>query len=351
MGLSAAFSGRRVLVTGHTGFKGSWLSHWLLAMGAEVSGIALEPDTEPSLFEALGLRARMANTVQDIRDFEATARAVELAAPDIVFHLAAQPLVRQSYRDPVTTFATNVMGTAHVIEALRTRAQPCVLVVATTDKVYENNGAGRPFAEDDPLGGYDPYSASKAAAELVAGSYRRSYFADGPVRLATARAGNVIGGGDWAEDRILPDLARAFAAGRSLGLRNPHSTRPWQHVLDPLHGYLRLSIALADGTALSGAYNFGPDPTEIRSVGELVANATRTWPGRVDFAPDANAPHEAERLSLATERAATELDWRPVWDVATAVEKTVAWYRATAEGADPVNLVNADIAAFEEALA
>jgi CDP-glucose 4,6-dehydratase len=340
--------GRRVLVTGHTGFKGSWLCEMLLARGAEVVGLALAPDTRPALFDQLGLAARMDHALGDIRDAAPVAARVAATRPEVVLHLAAQPLVRRSYREPLETWATNVMGTAHVLEAVRALDAPCAVVVVTTDKVYDNREWEHPYRETDPLGGHDPYSASKAGTELVAQSWRRSFLAGSGVRLATARAGNVIGGGDWAQDRILPDLARAFAAGRPLALRNAHAVRPWQHVLDPLAGYLDLARRLAapGGDSLPEAFNFGPEPADQRSVGQLVAAARAHWPGEWQDASDPAAPHEAGRLALSIERARSVLGWQPRWDFARAVAETVDWYREAAAGADPATLTRAQIAAF-----
>ena len=275
------WKGRRVLVTGHTGFKGSWLSALLLSQGAQVFGLALAPDRQPALFEQLGLQPRLGHFTGDIRDSELVARRLRDVRPEVVFHLAAQPLVRRSYRDPLETWSTNVMGTANILDALRDWRDPCAVVVVTTDKVYENREWEHLYREGDRLGGHDPYSASKAATELVVESYRRSYFAEGPVRIATARAGNVIGGGDWSQDRILPDLARTRAAGQPLGVRNAHAVRPWQHVLDPLAGYLLLAERLIAGDPhANAAFNFGPEAADQRTVGELVEAAGIHWPGR-----------------------------------------------------------------------
>ena len=251
----------RVLVTGHTGFKGAWLSHWLLRLNADVAGIALDPETQPNLYDALELAPRVNSMICDIRDRDAVKAAIDNVRPDVVFHMAAQPLVRRSYSEPVETFDTNVMGTAHILDALREQNRSVAAVVVTTDKVYENFEREEPYDESDRLGGHDPYSASKAAAELVTSAYRSSFFSGSPCRIASARAGNVIGGGDWALDRIIPDLARAFSRGEPLELRNPDSVRPWQHVLDSLYGYMKLASGLYDGKAeLETAFNFGPPP-------------------------------------------------------------------------------------------
>lgn len=342
------WEGRRVLVTGHSGFKGSWLCEMLLGRGAVVSGLALPPETRPALFDQLGLAVRMDHALGDIRDTGFVTGRLRDVRPEVVLHLAAQPLVRRSYREPLETWATNVMGTAHVLEAVRALDAPCAVVVVTTDKVYENREWEHPYRETDPLGGHDPYSASKAGTELVAASWRKAFFARGGVRLATARAGNVIGGGDWSEDRILPDLARAFGAGSPLLVRNRHAVRPWQHVLDPLAGYLLLAERLSgeDGARFEEGFNFGPEPADQRSVGELVEAAWTHWPGEWVDASDPQAPHEAGRLALSIERARGLLGWQPRWDFARAVAETVGWYRDVAGGADPAERLRAQIAAF-----
>ncbi len=339
MAFQNVFQDARVLVTGHTGFKGSWLCEWLLSLGAEVHGMALAPDTEPALFELLGLEDRMHHHCGDLRDAVWTLETLRRIAPRFVFHLAAQPLVRLSYRDPVGTVASNVMGTVHVLEALRQSPQPCTLVVISSDKCYRNLERDEPYAEDDRLGGHDPYSASKAAMELLLDSYRHSFFAvDRPMRIAaaSARAGNVIGGGDWAQDRLLPDAMRALQQGRSIEVRNPGSTRPWQHVLEPLSGYLQLGARLHEAAlqgdapqleGLCGAFNFGPDPEANRSVRDLIAEVLRHWPGDWRDASCATGPHEAGKLNLCAGKAQALLNWRPVWDFSSGVQRSVIWYR------------------------
>jgi CDP-glucose 4,6-dehydratase len=345
------WASKSVLVTGHTGFKGAWLCTWLLARGAKVYGLALVPDTEPALFDQLGLAGRMGHALGDIRDADVVAHAVADIAPDVIFHLAAQPIVRRSYRDPIETWATNVMGTAHVLESLRKAPRPCAVVVVTTDKVYANREWEHGYRETDRLGGHDPYSASKAATELVADSYRQSFFADGLVRLATARAGNVIGGGDWAEDRIMPDLARALAEGLPVAVRNPVAVRPWQHVLDPLAGYMMLAERLVDSDdpVWQAPFNFGPDATDQRSVEALVAQAMQHWPGQWNDASNPGAVHEAGRLALTIDKARNLLGWSPRWGFDRVVAETVGWYRAVAEGADARDLTIRQIAAYEDA--
>jgi CDP-glucose 4,6-dehydratase len=337
------WAGKRVLVTGHTGFKGAWLAELLLGRGARVFGLALPPEGAPSLFDQLQLARRIDHAIADLRDPGAVTARVRAVDPDAVFHLGAQSLVRRSYRQPVETWATNVMGTLHLLAALQTLGRPVPTVIVTTDKVYENREWVHGYREADPLGGHDPYAASKAAAEIAVASWRSS-FPD--LMLATARAGNVIGGGDWAEDRILPDLARAFAAGLPLRLRNPDSTRPFQHVLEPLTGYLMLAERLAGGEARwQSAWNFGPEPGDVRSVAELVSAARAIWPGTVQDASGGDAPHEAGRLALTIDKARHELGWRPRWDIGRGLAETVGWYRAVHEGADPQALTQAQIAA------
>ena len=331
------FHGKQVWLSGHTGFKGSWLATWLLRLGARVHGFALEPPTSPSLFEQLGLEAELHHEIGDIRDAARVAASIREAQPDFVFHLAAQPLVRLSYREPVATFDTNVMGTVHVLDALRDLARHCAAIIVTTDKCYENREWLHGYREEDPLGGYDPYSSSKAAAEIATAAYRRSFFnePDGPIQVASARAGNVIGGGDWAEDRIVPDCVRALSAGRAIPVRNKAATRPWQHVLEPLSGYLWLAACLArpelakgSRRALASAFNFGPRHESNRTVVEVVEQVLQQWPGTWDDRSDSNAVHEASLLQLSTDKAHALLGWAPVWDFPESISRTVAWYRA-----------------------
>jgi CDP-glucose 4,6-dehydratase len=343
--LRRAYGGRRVLVTGHTGFKGSWLVAWLSALGAEVTGYALAPDTEPSMFALLDLASRCArHVVADVRDKDRLAATARDARPEIVFHLAAQPLVRESYLRPFETLEVNVMGTASLLEAVRASGQGCAVVVVTSDKCYENRESGAPLREDDAMGGHDVYSMSKGAAELTVASWRRSFFSpartnEHGVYLATARAGNVIGGGDWARDRIVPDLVRALSSGEPLRVRNPGSIRPWQHVLEPLGGYLALGARLmgADGgdrAAACEAFNFGPHAESARPVRDLADLAVTAWgEGAWIDARDPSAPHEAATLRLAIERAHTRLGWSPRWAFDETVTRTIAWYRAQSIGA------------------
>lgn len=358
MPFAETYRGKRVLLTGHTGFKGSWLAEWLLALGAEVHGLALPPPADaPSLFTALGLEPRLHHHVADLRDLPAVERIVAAARPDFVFHLAAQPLVRASYAYPVETYATNVMGTVHLLDALRRAALPCTVVAVTTDKCYENREWLHAYREEDPLGGHDPYSSSKGAAEIAIAAYRRSFFSapGAPVRLASARAGNVIGGGDWASDRIVPDCIRALADGEPVRLRNPRATRPWQHVLEPLSGYLHLAARLAsaaDPATLASAFNFGPPLASNRPVGDLVDELLRHLPGRREDHPDPAAPHEAGLLNLATDKAHHLLHWRSAWSFERTIAETAAWYRdhaarpadATGFTLDQINTYTSDAA-------
>jgi CDP-glucose 4,6-dehydratase len=334
-----AYRGKRVFVTGHTGFKGSWLTEWLLALGADVTGYSLPPPTDPALFQQLGLERRITHIEADIRDLDRLSGALIEAKPEFVFHLAAQPLVRLSYDQPVETYQTNVMGTVHVLEALRRLTTPCAALFVTTDKCYQNREWLYAYREEDPLGGYDPYSSSKAAAEIAIAAYRQSYFNPSrrtPVKIASARAGNVIGGGDWAQDRIVPDSIRALQRGEAIAVRNKNSTRPWQHVLEPLSGYLALAAALASTQAeqLCSAFNFGPALSSNRSVVALVDEILHGWPGKWLDQSDANAPHEAQLLNLATDKAFHLLGWSPVWNFETTARMTVDWYRQTSELAE-----------------
>jgi CDP-glucose 4,6-dehydratase len=329
-----AFRDKTVWLSGHTGFKGSWLAEWLLRLGARVHGYALEPETSPALFEQLELAGRIAlHEIADVRDAGSVRRSLLDADPDFVFHLAAQPLVRLSYAQPIETYATNVMGTVHVLDALRRVRRPCAAVIITTDKCYENKEWVHGYRETDPMGGHDPYSSSKGAAEIAVASWRASFFAEnGPVAVASARAGNVIGGGDWALDRIVPDCMRALAAGEPIPVRNRFATRPWQHVLEPLGGYLWLAAAMArpeSTRSLRSAFNFGPGPDSNRSVGELVVEILRHWPGKWVDQSDPKAVHEAALLQLSIDKARALLRWMPVWDFAETVRHAVEWYRGS----------------------
>jgi CDP-glucose 4,6-dehydratase len=348
--MDSSFAGKRVLLTGHTGFKGAWLALWLQRLGAQVTGLALAPATQPSLFTLTGLAQGLDHRVADIRDAQAVAQVVRETQPEIVLHLAAQALVREGYRDPVATYATNVMGTVHLLDALRRHPGTRVAVLVTTDKVYRNREWVHPYREGDELGGHDPYSASKAASELVIASYRDAFLAQQGLALASARAGNVIGGGDWAADRLLPDAVRAWQAGQPLDIRRPQATRPWQHVLEPLAGYLRLAEALWQDAALAGAWNFGPHAHERATVQQVVELARSAWGGgAVHYEQEAAGPHEAGWLALETAKAQSQLGLQPQWALAQAVQRTMRWYRAQHEGADARTLCLADLDAYEAA--
>jgi CDP-glucose 4,6-dehydratase len=419
--LLKAFRGKRVWLSGHTGFKGSWLCEWLLQLGAVVHGYALAPETSPALFDQLGLSDRLEHEVADIRDAKAVEKSIHAFQPDFVIHMAAQPLVRRSYAIPVETYETNVNGTIHVLEALRSYAaeklnrgdvdllkgdpssqsinlstlqqavappfnpstsqpspRPVAAVIVTTDKCYENHESGRAYEEGDPLGGHDPYSSSKAMAEIVTAAYRNSYFQSGPVRIASARAGNVIGGGDWAEDRIVPDAMRALNQGSKISVRNPRAVRPWQHVLEPLSGYLHLASMLANaelsrgevdslnGNAssrplnssssqrsasadLCSAFNFGPGPDSNRTVADLVHEILKHRRGEWLDASDPKALHEANLLNLAIEKAHRELAWQPKWNFETTIQKTVQWYdRVHAKTVTPLEITRSQIAEYQD---
>lgn len=330
------WTGRRVFLTGHTGFKGSWLVMLLREFGAEVFGFSNGVPTDPSLFQAARLDdALTESTHGDIRNLNDLATAMAGARPDVVIHMAAQALVRRSYSDPLETYATNVQGTAHLLECVRRVDGIEVVVVVTSDKVYAPSETRTPHVESDMLGGGDPYSSSKACAELVVRSFRESYFATGPPVVVTARAGNVIGGGDWAADRLVPDVVRAVTSGSPLEIRNPHATRPWQHVLDCLCGYLTLAAEVARTPSLPDAWNFGPDPSEVMTVGSLVASFLDSTGSSVDLvAPDHAGPAEADQLVLDSSRAHELLAWAPRWGVDDAIHHTADWYRRLWEGED-----------------
>ena len=327
---AAFWRDKRVLLTGHTGFKGSWLSLWLQSLGAEVAGLALPPPTEPSLYSEARVEAGMLSTIGDIRDLGTVRATMDAFKPEIVLHLAAQPLVRQSYADPVETYATNVMGTVHVLEAARHAGSVRCVVCVTTDKCYENREWEWGYREDEPMGGHDPYSNSKGCAELVTSAYRRSFLRDAGIAVASARAGNVIGGGDWACDRLVPDILRAFEQGRPVIIRNPHATRPWQHVLEPLAGYLRLAQLLWEhGERYAEGWNFGPHDEDARPVQWIVERMARLWGQGATWQLDGGQhPHEAHYLKLDISKARHRLGWHPRWRLGQALELITQWHRA-----------------------
>lgn len=329
------WSGKKVFLSGHTGFKGSWLSLWLQQLGAEVTGYALPPPTNPSLFEVAHVERGMKSIIGDIRDGVMLGNVMREAAPDIVIHMAAQPLVRRSYVDPVETYSTNVMGTVHLLEAVRQTPSVRGVVNVTTDKCYENKEWVWGYRESEPMGGFDPYSNSKGCAELVTAAYRNSFFNSGKygehqVALASARAGNVIGGGDWAEDRLIPDILRAIEAGQSVNVRNPHATRPWQHVLEPLSGYLVLAEKLyTQGPAFAEAFNFGPAEEDARPVEWIVEELTKSWGEGAAWHLDGGThPHEAHYLKLDCSKARAELCWSPRWHLGQALQAIIVWHKA-----------------------
>ncbi len=344
---------KKVFLTGHTGFKGAWLSYWLLAKGAKVTGLSLAPDAEHLLFGQLGLAQHMEHNERDIRDAGALREVVTKTQPDIVFHMAAQPLVRQSYKEPLDTWTSNVMGTANLLDALRLCKQKTSAVFITTDKVYENANQAQGYLETDILGGHDPYSSSKAACEIAVQSWRKTFFdREGFVRIATARAGNVIGGGDWNKDRIIPDIIRGSRNNTPLEIRSPNATRPWQHVLEPLHGYMILAESLYQDNVdpqMFSAFNFGPQAESERRVADLLTECQNHCQFSWRDCSSPNQPHEAERLALNIDKALNRLAWRPVWNFETAVKRTVDWY--TVEQASSNEEIGSktasDIAAFE----
>lgn len=348
--------GRRVLLTGHTGFKGGWLTIWLHRLGAQVTGIGRPPNTTPNLFDLAGVNNLCTSHICDIRDYEAVAGLIKEALPDIVFHLAAQPLVRESYRLPLDTLSTNILGTANVLNALRGLQSVQAAVIVTTDKVYRNKEWLWAYREDDVLGGHDPYSASKAASEIVIACYRDAFLAEQGIGLASARAGNVIGGGDWSADRLVPDAIRAWQSDRPLIIRNPNAMRPWQHVLEPLAGYLALASKLASGTPSNNAdrekfcssFNFGPATDAAASVKEVIDLAQMAYgSGVVQLEGQAVGPHEAGMLSLDAAKARVLLGVKPQWSLGETVRRTMAWYRSQHQGVDARALCEAEIADYE----
>jgi CDP-glucose 4,6-dehydratase len=336
----AFWRGKRVLLTGHTGFKGSWLSLWLQSMDAELYGLALNPPTSPSLFDVAKVGAEMQSTVGDIRDYSTVLKTMQACRPDVVIHMAAQPLVRYSYQAPVETYATNVMGTVHVLEAAREVGTAKAIVNVTTDKCYENKEWAWGYREDEAMGGHDPYSSSKGCAELVSSAYRKSFLIDAGVALATARAGNVIGGGDWALDRLIPDTLLALGKGQPVQIRNPHATRPWQHVLEPLSGYLLLAEKLHEqglkqSQSFAEGWNFGPRDEDARPVQWIVEHLCQAWgQGATWQLQPGDHPHEANYLKLDISKAKQRLSWAPRWSLEQALEHITLWHRAWLDGQD-----------------
>ena len=348
------YSGKRVFVTGHTGFKGSWLCMMLTELGADVYGYSLKPDTEPALYDILGLDANVHSTIGDIRDLASLEAAYVAASPDVVLHLAAQPIVRESYKEPRYTYETNVMGTVNILECLRKHPGAVSFLNVTTDKVYENSDIpDHPFNEDEKLDGYDPYSNSKSCSELVTHSYKKSFFTCESVTgktgatgteavpaISTARAGNVIGGGDFAKDRIIPDCVRATVRAESIIVRNPYSTRPYQHVIEPLTAYLTIAMKQAADSSVADSYNIGPDREDCLNTGSVADHFVEYWGGSANWknVSEADAPHEAAFLMLDNSKAGKVIDWRPKWHTDTAIEKTVEWYKAWNDGKDMKDL-------------
>ncbi|OGR69957.1 MAG: CDP-glucose 4,6-dehydratase [Elusimicrobia bacterium GWD2_63_28] len=351
--MNNSWKDKRVFLTGHTGFKGAWLSIWLDALGAKVTGYALKPPTEPSLFKICRLDRRMKSVIGDVRDGVKLKKALLAAKPEIVIHMAAQPLVRESYRNPAETYETNVMGVVNLFEAIRASSTVKAVVNVTTDKCYENKEHARAFHEEEPMGGYDPYSSSKACSELVTATYRKSFFnpkdfAKHGVAVASARAGNVIGGGDWAADRLIPDIIRAALRGEKVRIRSPRAIRPWQHVLEPLSGYLLLAEKLyTQGPKYAEAWNFGPDAGDAKDVEWIVKRMFGHWPEAPGYALDKGRhPHEAHYLKLDSAKARRQLGWAPRWHIGQAIDKIIDWTRAYAAGRDMLAVCRAQITEY-----
>lgn len=341
--------GKRVLITGHTGFKGSWLAIWLKKLGASITGISLEPDTNPSLYKLSNLEQEITSYICDINSYAELSKIVRCVKPEIVFHLAAQPLVRKSYSEPLLTFSTNTLGTANLLESLRGLESTKVAIFVTTDKVYANNEWSYPYRETDTLGGHDPYSASKAASELVISSYKASFLTEQGLAIATARAGNVIGGGDWSADRLIPDAIRAWQTGKPLEIRRPESIRPWQHVLEPLAAYISLAEILWAKPELADSYNFGPEITDTKTVRELVEFARNHFPGsEVVYSEDQTGPHESGLLSLDISKAKSKLGISPNWDLQQSMDHTLNWYLSLYQGSNARDLCEQDINDYQQ---
>ncbi|TWO72530.1 CDP-glucose 4,6-dehydratase [Caenimonas sedimenti] len=345
--------GRRVFLTGHTGFKGSWLSLWLQQLGAEVLGFALEPPTTPNLFQEAKVAEGMQSVVGDVRDAQKVLAVLRAFRPEVVIHMAAQPLVRLSYEQPALTYETNVMGTVNLLEAVRASSGVRAVVNVTTDKCYENKEWLWPYREDEPMGGHDPYSSSKGCAELVTSAYRKSFLADAGILVASARAGNVIGGGDWAADRLIPDILRAFEKSQTVIVRSPQATRPWQHVLEPLSGYMSLAARLCaeDGAQFAEGWNFGPKEDDAKPVSWIVDRMVAAWGGGTSWALDGRShPHEANSLKLDISKARARLAWRPRWTLPESLDQIVSWHRHWLSDGDPREMTLQQIARYSTSL-
>ncbi|WP_258102282.1 CDP-glucose 4,6-dehydratase [Marinoscillum pacificum] len=351
--IQSSYKGKKVFLTGHTGFKGSWLLYWLKQLGAEVKGYALHPDQSESLYNSMNGDSMCDSVIADIRNKDRLSQEIKEYQPDFVFHLAAQPLVRLSYEIPAETFEVNAVGTANVLDGIRHLKKSCIGVMITTDKVYENKEWHHPYRESDQLGGYDPYSASKACTELVISSYRNSFlnpydYQNHHKSIVSARAGNVIGGGDWAKDRIIPDIVKALIGNRSIEVRNPKAVRPWQHVLEPLGGYLLLgAMLLKEPVKHSYSWNFGPQIEDNLDVESLVQTAIKVWgTGKYETQKQINQPHEAGLLKLDISKAMAELNWKPKWSAETTIEKTLSWYKKRLNGVSASELLESDINSY-----
>jgi CDP-glucose 4,6-dehydratase len=349
MELSDFWKGKKVFLTGHTGFKGSWMAFWLNKLGAHVTGYSLAPEQSTNLFNELNLESSCQSFIEDIRDIDRIRKRVMDFKPDVIFHLAAQPIVLKSYEEPAMTWETNVMGTINLLEACKGLENRCSVIVITTDKVYENKEWYYAYRENDPLGGHDPYSSSKAAVECLVSSWRRSFFQKGSnIKVATARAGNVIGGGDWTENRIIPDIFRYKQKDSSMPVRNPYAVRPWQHVLESLHGYLTLGQLLfsRDGDQYQSSFNFGPDKNAVQSVSQLLKSAASVTDFSWENTHKKGQLHEANLLTLSTEKASKILKWTPKWDFETSISKTIRWYDRFYSGETAKDLILEDIKAY-----